>query len=117
MIGLIYQRKKWKLGESVTVVSLRRRITVPAGFKTDLASVPRIFWGIYPPFGLYIKAAIVHDYLYCSKKYPRDLCDLIFFDIMKKSGVSWITRNLFYFSVRLYGKKSYVRTNNKCSNK
>lgn len=39
-------------------------IEVPAGFVTDLASVPRIFWTLLPPDGKYAKAAIIHDYLY-----------------------------------------------------
>ncbi len=39
-------------------------IHVPAGFVTDLASVPRIFWTLLPPDGKYAKAAIIHDYLY-----------------------------------------------------
>ncbi|EOD5071623.1 TPA: DUF1353 domain-containing protein [Salmonella enterica subsp. enterica serovar Enteritidis] len=38
-------------------------ISVPAGFVTDLATVPRIFWTLLPPDGKYTKAAIIHDYL------------------------------------------------------
>lgn len=37
--------------------------TVPAGFATDLASVPRLFWRLFPRDGDYRKAAVVHDYL------------------------------------------------------
>lgn len=38
---------------------------VPAGFRTDGASVPRALWWLYPPFGDdYEPAAILHDYLY-----------------------------------------------------
>ncbi|ECG8634089.1 DUF1353 domain-containing protein, partial [Salmonella enterica subsp. salamae] len=39
-------------------------IEVPAGFVTDLATIPRIFWSLMPPDGKYAKAAIIHDYLY-----------------------------------------------------
>ncbi|WP_139385602.1 DUF1353 domain-containing protein, partial [Salmonella enterica] len=39
-------------------------IEVPAGFVTDFASVPRIFWTILPSDGKYAKAAIIYDYLY-----------------------------------------------------
>lgn len=39
-------------------------ISVPAGFVTDLATIPRIFWTLLPPDGKYAKAAIIHDYLY-----------------------------------------------------
>ena len=36
---------------------------VPAWFKTDLASVPRIAWYLFPPSGEYAAAAALHDYL------------------------------------------------------
>ncbi|MFV2733470.1 DUF1353 domain-containing protein, partial [Escherichia coli] len=39
-------------------------IAVPAGYVTDLASVPRILWSVFPPHGRYAKAAIIHDWLY-----------------------------------------------------
>ena len=29
------------------------KITIPAGFITDFASVPRILWPLFPPFGKY----------------------------------------------------------------
>lgn len=38
-------------------------IHIPAGFATDLATVPRIFWALLPPHGAYEKAAVLHDYL------------------------------------------------------
>ena len=36
---------------------------VEKGFITDFASIPRIFWSIYPPFGRYTKSAVLHDRL------------------------------------------------------
>lgn len=39
-------------------------ITVPMGFVTDLASIPRGLWNLFPPHGRYDYAAVVHDYLY-----------------------------------------------------
>lgn len=37
--------------------------TIPAGYITDGASVPRALSWLYPKYGPYLKAAIVHDYL------------------------------------------------------
>ena len=37
-------------------------IIIPAGFATDLATIPRIFWALLPPSGVYEKAAVVHDF-------------------------------------------------------
>lgn len=39
-------------------------IVVPAGFKTDFASIPWGFRNLFPPLGKYSRAAVVHDFLY-----------------------------------------------------
>lgn len=82
-------------------------ITIPKGFTTDLASVPRIFWSVYPPFGRYTSPAVLHDYLYSlvdsglgSMTYKY--ADKLFLRSMREIGVSRITRNILYYSVRLY---------------
>lgn len=38
-------------------------ITIPAGTRTDLASVPRLFWWFLAPFGAHESAAVLHDAL------------------------------------------------------
>ncbi len=38
-------------------------ITVPAGYITDLASVPRSIWAVISPFDV-ARAAVIHDLLY-----------------------------------------------------
>ena len=78
-------------------------ILVPAGFTTDLASVPRLFWRVFPPFGTYSLAAIVHDYLYSeisTYDIERSTADRIFRDAMITLGVGRITRNILYNAVR-----------------
>lgn len=39
-------------------------ITVPAGFVTDYASIPRGLYWLIPPRGKYNRPAIIHDWLY-----------------------------------------------------
>lgn len=39
-------------------------ITVPEGFRHDLASVPRMFWPLLGPMDLSVEAALVHDMIY-----------------------------------------------------
>ncbi len=87
-------------------------ITVPKCFKTDFASVPRIFWRIFPPWGKYGKAAVLHDYLYSTlgrpgSTAPGDLsrreCDDIFLEAMGVVGVGWLTRHTIHRAVRLGG--------------
>ena len=82
-------------------------ITVPKGFITDGASIPKSLQWIYDPFGKYIKGAVIHDYLY--SKYNdtginRTLADKIFDFIMKETGVNDKTRRKFYVAVKCFGK-------------
>ena len=85
-------------------------IIVPRGFKTDLASVPRLFWPLIGPFGKWTMAAIVHDYLYdkeCPNKFMRKEADIIFYEAMRYHYVNIITAKVMYYMVRLFGKGSY----------
>ena len=44
------------------------RITVPAGFETDFASIPRIVWSwLSPEDPVILFPSIVHDYLYSMR--------------------------------------------------
>ncbi|HDN7458618.1 TPA: DUF1353 domain-containing protein [Salmonella enterica subsp. enterica serovar Eastbourne] len=82
-------------------------ISVPAGFVTDLATVPRIFWTLMPPDGKYAKAAIIHDYLYDKALRTKQQADLIFLDGMTVLGVPKWKRAIMYQAVRLFGRGNY----------
>lgn len=95
-------------------------IVVPKGFVTNFASIPRLFWSIYPPLGYgkgfnYAKSAMLHDYLYSKgalttgARMPRKECDLIFLESMLAVGVYKFNAYLFYYCVRLFGKKNYEK--------
>ncbi|ECI5749343.1 DUF1353 domain-containing protein, partial [Salmonella enterica subsp. enterica] len=84
-------------------------ISVPAGFVTDLASVPRLFWTLLPPDGKYAKAAIIHDYLYDNALRTKKEADLIFLDGMTVLGVPKWKRTIMYWAVRLFGRGMYNR--------
>ena len=55
------KRAKWKLLEEY--VSDNGNITVPVGFVSDGASIPRIGQWLFSPTGKAFGAAIVHDYI------------------------------------------------------
>jgi Protein of unknown function (DUF1353) len=90
-------------------------VDVPVGFRTDGASVPRIFWNLYPPWGPYGKPAGVHDYLYqkrlitqpaslTARRYvERAEADSILRDAMQVVGIGWWTRHVIYVGVRAGG--------------
>lgn len=93
-------------------------ITVPAGYRCDFASVPKILWFWLPPLGYYSRAALLHDYLYdCHHTYERcedaparclvtrAEADKMFLQQMKRDGVGWRTRWTMYLAVRLCGGK------------
>lgn len=90
-------------------------LVAPAGFYTDFASIPRLLWGIIPPWGEeYDKAAVLHDYLYYRQfdSLPRYEADLIFLEAMAAQGVGRFKRNLLYWGVRIGGRgawDSYTR--------
>ena len=46
-------------------------ITVPAGFVTDLASIPRVVWSFFPPDGPWVKGAVIHDFRGAEKQRLR----------------------------------------------
>lgn len=79
------------------------RVSVPEGFITDFASVPRPFWVILPPDGEYTQAAVVHDYLYSTRQRLRRECDRIFYEAMGVLGVPAWKRAVMYRAVRLFG--------------
>lgn len=79
------------------------KIRVPAGFKTDFASVPRIFWMIIPRDGRYTAAAVLHDYMYHTQTRSRDVADKIFLEAMGVLGVPWLRKRLMYRAVRVGG--------------
>jgi hypothetical protein len=84
-------------------------ITVPKGFITDGASIPRIFWSLLGPFGPYFQAAIVHDYLYSDRNQSitRDTADHIFKEAMFNSGLDWPRREAIYHAVRIFGGRTF----------
>ena len=56
--------------KNVGVNIINKTVTVPIGFVTDLASVPRAMWWAIAPFDV-ARAAIIHDLLYKSIRQYR----------------------------------------------
>ncbi|MFN7155093.1 MAG: DUF1353 domain-containing protein [Acidovorax sp.] len=80
-------------------------ITVPRGFTTDLASVPRLP-GAYLVFGGKARrSAILHDYLYTERR-DRTWADAVFFAAMKNEVSAW-RRYLMWAAVRVGGGAYY----------
>ena len=78
-------------------------VTVPVGFVTDFASIPRVFWSALRPDGLYTYPAIVHDYLYWEQTVSREAADAIFKFGMEDFRLSPATTAAVYNAVRTFG--------------
>lgn len=87
---------------------LNTTITIPTGCTSDGASTPAIIWFKIPPFGLYWKAAYLHDYLYRFSQYPKDVCDNILKEAMLGLGVDDIVVKEIYDGVTLGGASSFT---------
>ena len=102
--------KYWEVLEDYTYRTSKGLVTVPKGFKTDYASVPRVFRNIINSYGKHGRAAVVHDWLYSSKctlDVTREEADKIFLEIMKECGVGTIKRQFMYRMVRLFGASHF----------
>ena len=84
-------------------------IDVPAGFLTDFASVPRPFWWLFPTWGRYGNAAVIHDFCYWQQELGRWHADQVFLEAMGVLGVGRVTRTVLFSAVRVFGGLSWWR--------
>lgn len=97
-------------------------ISIPRGFITDFASVPRLVQ-VLPGFNRTessANAAVLHDWLYCNRgevsgvhpvlglannkhKLTRKQCDQLLYEGLRASGYSSVTAWMFYSAVRAGG--------------
>jgi hypothetical protein len=98
----------WRLHAPLVYYSdvLGRTVTVPTGYVTDLASVPRLFRFIVPVANAKNRrAAVVHDYL-CT--HPEGLvkdqkqADMVFREALSVVGVGRFRSAALYYPVRTY---------------
>ena len=85
----------------------QKDVIVPEGFVTDFASTPRLLYPIFPPIGIYNKAAMVHDYIYTSAIFPRKEADLFFLQAMQVLEVPKWKREMMFWAVRFFGGKRF----------
>ena len=113
--------KQWRLEQSYAYHDGNHKITVPALFEFDLASVPRALWWLIGPFDLSIAAPLIHDFLYRyqgqppgdavdpPRAYSRKEADQLFRAMMKEEGVWWWRRAAAYRAVRLVGGFNWAK--------
>lgn len=98
----------WEVVEPVRVrcpLNDYGRFVIHAGYTTDFASVPQLFWWLVPPHGRTANACVVHDYLYEHKpvKASRKEVDRFWRELLRESGVKPWQVWLMYGYVRAFG--------------
>lgn len=92
-------------------LSLDVTITVPAGFYTDFASIPRLPL-IYRRLGnRFQEEAVIHDYVYRIDSIPQltqDECDRLLYDMIREDPeADEMDARMVYDGVHLGGEGSY----------
>jgi Protein of unknown function (DUF1353) len=107
--GIVCGTRVFRLLDRYRYRSSLGTVTVPAGFLTDGASIPRPLWSVLEPFGPWFPAAIIHDFLYTpgNRGYTRLQADLIFKEAMFNLYLDWPRREAIYRAVRMFGGRSY----------
>lgn len=81
------------------------RIEVPYGFRTDLASIPRIGRSleIFDPNGPSRLPAAVHDFLYRQRTKGKAFADDFLRAALIQQGMSRLGAEIYYEAVHLFG--------------
>lgn len=103
----------WRLTAPLVFQSniLGQTITVPAGFVTDFASVPRLPFVYLAEGGKGEKAATLHDWAYTSQFVSREQADALLREALLACGYSSFTAGLFYAAVRVGGGSHWKAPN------
>lgn len=88
-------------------------VTVPAGYVTDFATVPRAVWSVVPPHGQLALAAIPHDWGFShggvNPFLTKQWWDELFRDLLVITpGISQWKIAVAYRAVQLGGKGGWV---------
>lgn len=104
------ERKYWKLHRSIQIkLSNGDVITIPKGFVYDQSSSPRWTWSLMPPFGNFLLAALIHDYIYIHKTHSKDFADKEMFIWSELLNDAKTDNKLRYWFVKHFGMKVWRR--------
>lgn len=93
-----HQLVRYQLREDIVIAGH----TVPAGFITDGATVPRWLWWLFPPVDRYFPAAAVHDHLLESGQ-PWRVANKFFRRALAECDVPTWRRKAMSAAVGVYG--------------
>jgi hypothetical protein len=100
----------WYHHAPTETIDLDVTVTVPAGFMTDFASVPRLPLIYYVCGNQAHEASVVHDYLYSLDSMPlvdKNTADRIFYDAMIEMGLDRHIARMMYDGVVIGGESHF----------
>jgi hypothetical protein len=89
------------------IESVDQHIVIPAGYISDWASIPALFWRLFPPNHSESRhGSMVHDYLYSHlyHYFTKSFADRLLRDFMIADGASRFAANAFHLAVKLGGR-------------
>ena len=87
-----------------------RTLALDSGFRSDGASVPRLFWSFCSPFEPdTFPAALAHDALYAGELVDRQTADRNFYHLLRATGASKAKASAMFSAVRLCGWLVWMR--------
>lgn len=102
--------KLWILGSPLVVVVNDDQYTVPTGFTTDGASIPKVGqvltgWDPWEPPQRW--AAICHDWFYCAAGITKRFADDAFKAVLYAEGANAWQREVMWLAVTFFGGNAY----------
>lgn len=97
----------YTLGNLISYQRGDKTYSVPAGYRTDLASIPQKYQQRPPHESPAARPGVLHDYLYTSHDEPRRVADRIFREALKAEGVPLGKRLAMWAAVRMFGGPAY----------
>lgn len=102
-------RGSWRLLADLVFLSdlLATAVTVPIGFITDFASVPRLPVAYFLVGNTSHQAAVIHDWLYTRHDTTRAVADAVLREAMAAAGAPAWRRWLMWTGARLGGRGAW----------
>ena len=96
---------------TVTVAGVAYSVDIPKGFRCDLASLGSLDvpLGIERDHPAIRRGALLHDFLYRTRKYPRHIADLILYQCCLEDGMDPKKARAVYEAVRIWGGEAWGR--------
>jgi len=110
VVGQFFYNGEWDGENWITLTKIEftinlEKFTIPAGFVTDFASVPRIARGVVNRIGRGVIAYVIHDWLRkdIQQEISTKTSDKALYKFMRLLGESRYNSKKVYYGLRMFG--------------